>query len=82
MAIGSLRAKVVLDEPQRTYCGHSQPVTGKIVLSFMPNPKAVTDGNSSELFGPMRLAVRFHGRAKSKIWKKQGNTVRFHLCDP
>ena len=77
MAIGTLLAKIVLDNPRKIHYGSTEPVTGKIVLTYTPSTKTRTESNP-ELFGPLQLSMTFHGRAKSKIWKRQGNNTHIY----
>ena len=77
MGIGTLQATVVLDSPGKTHYGSTDPVTGFIKLTFRPSTKGRAD-SSPELFGPLQVAVTFHGRAKTKIWKKQGNSTHIY----
>ena len=74
MSIGTLQARIVLDEARKIYCGSSEPVTGNVVLTFTPSPKS----NNTELFGPLKINLLFHGRSKSKIWKKNGNSTTIY----
>ena len=77
MAIGTLLAKIVLDNPRRIHYGSTEPVTGKIILTYTPSTKTRIESNP-ELFGPLQLAVNLHGRAKSKVWKRQGNNTHIY----
>ena len=45
MAIGTLLAKIVLDNPRKVHYGSEDPVTGNIVLSFAPSTKVRTESN-------------------------------------
>lgn len=66
MLNGSLTATIVLDKPNHVHCGSQDPVTGNVCLRYHPPPGAGGDG-STELFGPLRVTIRLHGRAKTKI---------------
>lgn len=35
------------------------------------------EGNS-ELFGPLKISITFHGRSKTKVWKKSGNSTHIY----
>jgi hypothetical protein len=72
MAIGTLVAKIVLDEPRKIHYGSSDPVKGKVVLTYTPSAKT-RESSNPELFGPLQLAVTFHGRSKTKVYKQSGN---------
>ncbi|KAI0410723.1 hypothetical protein F5X98DRAFT_359007 [Xylaria grammica] len=74
MSVGTLHAKVVLDDPSRIHCGNRDPVTGHINLRYAPG-----HGNASaELFGPLQVYVTLHGRAKTKIWKSNGQSTSIY----
>ncbi|KAK6425943.1 hypothetical protein LTR95_016187 [Oleoguttula sp. CCFEE 5521] len=66
MSVGSLTAKVVLDDPKHIYCGNDEAVTGRVLVRYYST-------SSAELFGPLAASVTFRGRAKSKIYKNKGN---------
>ncbi|OQO11225.1 hypothetical protein B0A48_05481 [Cryoendolithus antarcticus] len=66
MSVGSLSAKVVLDDPKHIYCGNEEAVTGHVLVRYHST-------SSAELFGPLSVSVTFRGRAKSKIYKNNGN---------
>jgi hypothetical protein len=72
MAIGTLLAKIILDEPRKIHYGSSDPVKGKVVLTYTPSTKTREESNP-ELFGPLQLQVTFHGRSKTKVYKQSGN---------
>ncbi|KAK7743077.1 hypothetical protein SLS62_010709 [Diatrype stigma] len=71
MSNGSLTATIVLDKPDHVHCGSHDPVTGNVCLRYRPPPLASADAaassSSTELFGPLRVTIRLHGRAKTKI---------------
>lgn len=67
MGVGSLSARVVLDDASQIYYGADRAVTGHVELSFRSGLP-----NDTELFGPLQIMVVLHGRAKTKIWKSNG----------
>lgn len=71
MSAGTITAKVVLDHPNQIHCGIADAVTGNVTLSYRLGIDH-TGGGGGELFGPLRIKVKFHGRAKTKIWKSNG----------
>lgn len=77
MAIGTLNARVVLDEPSTIHYGSADPVKGKVILTYMPSAKT-REESSLELFAPLQLALIFHGRSKTKIWKSSGQNQHIY----
>ncbi|KAI1327113.1 hypothetical protein F5Y16DRAFT_203547 [Xylariaceae sp. FL0255] len=71
MSVAKLHSKVVLSNPRKMYCGHLDPVEGHIEIWYQPGAK----NPGAEVFGPLRAHVTFHGRAKTKIWKSNGQTT-------
>ena len=69
MSIGLLRARIALDKPYKTYYGSKEPITGEIHLMYSSDPKNKGE-TGSELFGPLKVTVIFHGRAKTKIQER------------
>lgn len=76
MTIGTLLTAVVLDHPVEVHCGPSSLVSGHVQLRFVP--EGLRGTGTPELFGPLRLSVVFHGRAKSKIVKRSNNTTHVY----
>ncbi|KAI1274950.1 hypothetical protein F5Y07DRAFT_188406 [Xylaria sp. FL0933] len=74
MSVGTLFAKVVLNQPSKIHCGSRDPVQGHVNIRYQPGAKNA----SSELFGPLRVSVFLHGRAKSKVWKSNGQTTSIY----
>ncbi|KAI2624104.1 hypothetical protein GGS21DRAFT_532958 [Xylaria nigripes] len=68
MTIGTLHTYIVLDEPAKIHCGSRDVVRGNIDIRYAPSPK----NPNAELFGPLKIAVLLHGRAKTKIWRTIG----------
>ncbi|KAI0528335.1 hypothetical protein GGR58DRAFT_519127 [Xylaria digitata] len=74
MSVGTLHTKIVLDDPSRIHCGNSDPILGHISIRYSPG-----HGNASnELFGPLKVYVTLHGRAKTKIWKSNGQSTSIY----
>ncbi|TGJ86863.1 hypothetical protein E0Z10_g1917 [Xylaria hypoxylon] len=74
MSVGTLHANIVLDDPSRIHCGNRDPVLGHISIRYSPGR-----GNASaELFGPLKVFVTLHGRAKTKIWKSNGQSTSIY----
>ncbi|KAI0483461.1 hypothetical protein F4859DRAFT_399804 [Xylaria cf. heliscus] len=71
MSVGSLYTTTVLSEPGRVHCGNHDPVQGHVNIKYYAAPK----NPSAELFGPLKVFVFLHGRAKTKIWKSNGQTT-------
>lgn len=71
MSVGTLHALVILNEPGKIHRGSRDPVLGHINLRFSSGPK----NPGAELFGPLQVFVILHGRAKSKLWKSNGQTT-------
>ncbi|GAB1731859.1 hypothetical protein NU195Hw_g5176t1 [Hortaea werneckii] len=66
--VGTLMIRVVLDEPNRIYCGPNEPVTGYVNLYYdIPDSRKKREESPADLFGPLKLSINFHGRAKTKI---------------
>ncbi|KAI0874943.1 hypothetical protein GGS24DRAFT_321244 [Hypoxylon argillaceum] len=74
MSVGTLHTKVVLDEPGKMHCGNLDPVLGHISIRYSPGQKNV----SAELFGPLKVFVILHGRAKTKVWKSNGQSTAIY----
>lgn len=79
MSAGTLWAKIVLDHPQRYHCGPDDTVTGHVRLTYSPpvgskGVKRISDSQLQSLFGPLKVFLTFHGRAKTKIHKSNGNS--------
>ena len=70
MSIGSLSAQVILDDPSRIHHGPSDPVRGRVELSYLSHKQS-----STELFGRLVLDLTFHGRTKTKIWRSNGQST-------
>ncbi|KAI1420256.1 hypothetical protein F5Y12DRAFT_138761 [Xylaria sp. FL1777] len=74
MSVGRLHTSIVLDEPVRVHCGSRDPVRGQVKIRYAPGDK----NPSSGLFGPLKVFVFLHGRAKTKIWKSNGQTTSIY----
>ncbi|KXT00431.1 hypothetical protein AC578_1927 [Pseudocercospora eumusae] len=59
-ALGQLHIRAVLDHPSKVHYGPDDPVRGKVVLKYVSPSKA----SSSQLFGPLTLAVILKGQAR------------------
>ncbi|KAL9109703.1 MAG: hypothetical protein Q9227_005741 [Pyrenula ochraceoflavens] len=68
MVVGRLSVRVVLDSPGRPIVGSEDYVSGKLVVSCFSGEARV------DIFGPLKLQVLLHGRAKSKIIKSNGQS--------
>ncbi len=77
MSIGTLNANVQLDNEDCHY-GNGVPVTGKVLLSYLPTPKTKLEAASPDLFGPLKIHITFHGRAKTKIRETSGQSGNIH----
>ncbi|KAK5625836.1 hypothetical protein RRF57_001552 [Xylaria bambusicola] len=74
MSVGTLHTNIVLDDPTKIHCGSRDPVRGHINIRYQFGP-----GNlNAELFGPLRVIVVLHGRAKTKIWKSNGQSTSIY----
>ncbi|KAI0448295.1 hypothetical protein F5B21DRAFT_519008 [Xylaria acuta] len=71
MSVGTLYAHIVFSEPGKIHCGNHDPVLGHISIRYSAGQK----NPSAELFGPLQIFVFLHGRAKTKIWKSNGQTT-------
>lgn len=71
MTVGSLTARIVLDQPARIHRG-TDPVTGSVLLTY----RCPYVSSPVELFGPLEVIVNFHGRAKTKIVVSSGKDSR------
>ncbi|GAB1733068.1 hypothetical protein NU195Hw_g2329t1 [Hortaea werneckii] len=70
MAIGTLSAKVVIDQAKTPHYGRTDPVTGHVTLLYEPK---TTRGNRiapPDLFGPLKLTVCLSGQSKTMIIKR------------
>lgn len=78
MSAGAVSAKIVLDHPLKYHCGPDDPVTGRVNLTYRPpgyHGKAQSNLDELQsLFGPLKVFLTFHGRAKTKIHKSNGNS--------
>ncbi|KAI0860806.1 hypothetical protein F4860DRAFT_188242 [Xylaria cubensis] len=74
MSIGTLFTNIVLSEPGKIHCGNNDPVLGHISVRY----SAWQNNQSAELFGPLKVSVFLHGRAKTKIWKSNGQTTSIY----
>ncbi|KAI0548150.1 hypothetical protein F4679DRAFT_551457 [Xylaria curta] len=72
MSIGTLFTNIVLSEPGKIHCGNHDPVLGYINIRYSAWQE------SAELFGPLKVSVFLHGRAKTKIWKSNGQTTSIY----
>ncbi|KAI0153276.1 hypothetical protein GGR57DRAFT_150468 [Xylariaceae sp. FL1272] len=75
MSVGALHTTIVLSEPGRIHCGSRDPVHGHVKIRYNPLQNSP---NASELFGPLKIHVIFHGRAKTKIWKNSNQSTRIY----
>lgn len=71
MSVGTLYTQIVFKEPGKIHCGNRDPVLGHISIRYSAGPK----NPGAELFGPLKVYVFLHGRAKTKIWKSNGQTT-------
>ncbi|KAI7079994.1 hypothetical protein KC327_g671 [Hortaea werneckii] len=72
---GALIIWVVLDEPNRIYCGANEPVTGHVTVRYDTSYwRKKQKELPADLFGPLKLSIIFHGRAKTKITQSNGNS--------
>ncbi|KAI6790563.1 hypothetical protein KC361_g7851 [Hortaea werneckii] len=77
--VGALMIRVVLDEPNRIYCGPKEPVTGYVNLYYnIPESRKKREELPSDLFGPLKLSISFHGRAKTKITTDNSSSSSVH----
>ncbi|KAI0401176.1 hypothetical protein F4802DRAFT_439267 [Xylaria palmicola] len=74
MSVGTLHTNVVLAEPGKIHCGSRDPVLGQVSIRYSPSQRNA----SAELFGPLQVFVVLHGRAKSKIWKSNGQSTSIY----
>lgn len=76
MSAGTLYTKILLDHPHKYHCGADDPVTGCVELTYRaPYSKGQTSADELQsLFGPLKVFLTFHGRAKTKIHKSNGNS--------
>ncbi|KAI1750327.1 hypothetical protein F4782DRAFT_253759 [Xylaria castorea] len=74
MSVGTLFTQIVLNEPGKIHCGNRDPVLGHISIRYSAGQK----NQSGELFGPLKVFVILHGRAKTKIWKSNGQTTSIY----
>lgn len=74
MSVGTLHTDIILNDPGRIHCGTRDPVQGHVNIRYTPGPKNA----NAELFGPLAVAVVLHGRAKSKIWKSNGQSTSIY----
>ncbi|KAI8628142.1 hypothetical protein F5Y19DRAFT_439796 [Xylariaceae sp. FL1651] len=74
MVVGTFHTSIVLAEPGKIHCGTHDPVQGHINIRYAPSPKNV----GAELFGPLQVFVILHGRAKTKIWKSNGQSTSIY----
>lgn len=72
MGVGTLNAAVFLDEPRMIRCGSADSVTGHVAVTYRPSFSE--DNRHPDLFGPLIITVLFHGRAKTKVVKSNGQT--------
>lgn len=68
MTVAVLQTSVALDPPRRPYVGPEDVITGNVVVKCLSG----TTAGIPEVFGPLKLVVVLHGRAKSKIIKNNG----------
>jgi hypothetical protein len=69
MSVGTLHAKIVLNQPGKIHYGSRDPVLGHVHIQYQPGPQ---NPGAAELFGPLRVVVILRGRAKTMIWQSQG----------
>ncbi|KAI3326828.1 hypothetical protein HD806DRAFT_418765 [Xylariaceae sp. AK1471] len=74
MSVGTLHTGIILNEPGKIHCGNRDPILGHINIRYSPGQKNA----SAELFGPLKVFVTLHGRAKTKIWKSNGQTTSIY----
>ncbi|RMZ09077.1 hypothetical protein D0862_03741 [Hortaea werneckii] len=77
--VGALIIRVVLDEPNRIYCGPKEPVTGYVSVYYdTSDSRKKREEVPSDLFGPLKLSINFHGRAKTKITTDNSSSTSVH----
>ncbi|KAI8945956.1 hypothetical protein F4801DRAFT_97212 [Xylaria longipes] len=74
MSVGTLYTHIVFSEPGKIHCGSRDPVLGHISIRYSAGQK----NPSAELFGPLKVFVFLHGRAKTKVWKSNGQTTSIY----
>ncbi len=74
MSVGTLHTQIVLNEPGKVHCGSRDPVLGHVNIRYSPGQKNA----GAELFGPLKVFVFLHGRAKTKVWKSNGQTTSIY----
>lgn len=77
MSLGTLNCEVHLDNPKKIHYGNSDPVTGNVSIKFFPKQHKDRE-TPTELFGPLKVGITLHGRCKSKIWKRNGNSTTIY----
>jgi len=78
MTIGSLTAKIVLDDPKKIYYGFVEPVIGHVLITYRPGSSKDPTQHITDLFGPLRVTITVHARAKTKIIKNSGQNRRVY----
>jgi hypothetical protein len=63
--ISKLSLRVVLADAHKLYYGTEQPVIGHVVVRYEPTSDDIYTAN--ELFGPLKVVLRFYGWAETKI---------------
>ncbi|KAI0191893.1 hypothetical protein F4808DRAFT_443569 [Astrocystis sublimbata] len=74
MSVGTLHANILFSEPGKIHCGSSDPVLGHVSIRYQPSQR----NPGAELFGPLQVMVYLHGRAKTKIWKSNGQSTSIY----
>ncbi|KAJ2988964.1 hypothetical protein NUW58_g3707 [Xylaria curta] len=74
MSVGTLHASIILSEPGKIHCGSRDPVLGHVSIRYAPG----NQNPSAELFGPLQVFVTLHGRAKTKLWKSNGQSTSIY----
>ncbi|KAL9624541.1 MAG: hypothetical protein Q9160_001205 [Pyrenula sp. 1 TL-2023] len=70
MTIAVLGTSIQLDRRNRVYIGSEDVITGHVVVTCSSG----TAAGVPEIFGPLKIVIWLHGRAKSKIIKSNGQS--------
>lgn len=64
-ALGGLHVKLFLRNAKRIHYGSDDPVTGTVVLKYLPHVRGLPESTlNAELFGPLKLDVILKGTAR------------------
>lgn len=67
----TLICRIVMDEPGETSYGPNDALRGSVRVT----PQAGRKTTSTELFGPLKVVLRFSGRAKTKMKISRNDTT-------